>query len=349
MEILEKKFTRNNIVIFGLAEQKDKSVHEQVVNVIQNKLNISLPEQEINCIYRFGNTNSEKPRPVKVELRSLRKAKDLNLDAKIVKNTLIVDGQEFTVKQLIEKEIDEEQEQEGEVADPRTEENTTAGTSRKRAAIEEPVSNPTQNVHSSEEINELLRTNNRNLKILHVNIRSIKKNIDKLNIFLNSLETEFDIIVLSETWLIESTKLYEIPNFDLIYSHGNINQNDGVLIVNIYTINAIQIELSHTKRNITITALYRPPSTCVLSFLDHLGQYLENFIKNDERIHYLVGDININIMSDNCEVASNYLNLMAKYGFKSYINKYTRVQRESKSCLDHIFVKDPNLHYIINR
>ncbi len=39
------------------------------------------------------------------------------------------------------------------------------------------------------------------ISLLHVNIRSLHKNIDKLKFLLNSINYKFSVIALSETWL----------------------------------------------------------------------------------------------------------------------------------------------------
>ena len=46
---------------------------------------------------------------------------------------------------------------------------------------------------------------------MHLNVRTIPKNIDKLNNYLLSLDIQFSIIDLTETWLKEETsELYEL-------------------------------------------------------------------------------------------------------------------------------------------
>ena len=52
--------------------------------------------------------------------------------------------------------------------------------------------------------------------VLHLNIRSIKKNFENFRLFLNSINFTFSVICLSETWwddlaTIEKS-LYELPN-----------------------------------------------------------------------------------------------------------------------------------------
>ena len=46
------------------------------------------------------------------------------------------------------------------------------------------------------------QTNNA-LKILHINIRSINQNGDSFLVFLSNLNVTFDVICISETWLVE--------------------------------------------------------------------------------------------------------------------------------------------------
>lgn len=197
-----------------------------------------------------------------------------------------------------------------------------------------------------------------NLKIFHLNIRSVKKNIDQLNIFLKQFREQFDLIILTETWNIQNTDLFKIPNYSLIYNAGHLNQNDGVLIfvklnieynfeirkiIDIDVINII-IPSGRKDNDLIITALYRPPSTCPFTFNRGLKTYLESF-KKDHNIHILVGDVNINILSE-VTFAQEYLNILSELGFTSYINNYTRVQGNQKSCIDHYFVKNKkNTHF----
>ena len=52
---------------------------------------------------------------------------------------------------------------------------------------------------------------------MHLNVRSIPKNRDKLNNYLLSLGIQFSIIGLTETWLNEETsELYELPEYKSI-------------------------------------------------------------------------------------------------------------------------------------
>ena len=49
---------------------------------------------------------------------------------------------------------------------------------------------------------------NRDLSVIHVNIRSIAKNGDALVTYLSSLKKRFNIICLTETWTLDDFSVY---------------------------------------------------------------------------------------------------------------------------------------------
>ena len=72
------------------------------------------------------------------------------------------------------------------------------------------------------------------LSILHLNIRSIKKNFENFKLFLSSLSFDFSIKCFSETWLDESSltsqSLYELPHYKSIHQIRNYGKGGGVSI-----------------------------------------------------------------------------------------------------------------------
>ena len=60
-----------------------------------------------------------------------------------------------------------------------------------------------------------------NFSIIHLSIRSLHKNIDKLKDFLNHTKGKFSVIVLSETWIHDDKAdlnlLFHIPNYSFIH------------------------------------------------------------------------------------------------------------------------------------
>lgn len=203
--------------------------------------------------------------------------------------------------------------------------------------------------------NDVLKINNgnTNFKIIHNNIRSILKNLDEFKLYLDHFQFDFECIVLTETWKIYDQNLFHIEGYNLVYNSGDFNQNDGTVIYirsDIYY-NYEIIEIGYTKvlkikiifqnENITVSAIYRSPSACPFVFNAHLRDYLNTY-KNcptNSNHHIIIGDINIDILEPGKDHIDEYINILTEYGFISLINDYTRVYKNSKSCVDHIFVK----------
>jgi len=198
---------------------------------------------------------------------------------------------------------------------------------------------------------QCLGKNYNNFSIFHTNIRSVSRNFAELEVLLQRFGDLFDVIVLTETWQIPYTDLYKLKNYTIFYNNGDINQNDGVLIyvktcydvtvsvVNIASVKCIRAKIKLKSNNtvIGITAIYKSPSISI----NYFNRELENFFKNEvfSTNEVFLGDLNINILNLNLVENQQYLNILYEYGFKSTINKFTRVCENTKSCLDHIFIR----------
>lgn len=204
--------------------------------------------------------------------------------------------------------------------------------------------------------NNLLSTQFLDFKLFHTNIRSVNKNYDEFKILLEQIEGDFHCIILSETWQVNDTGLYNIPGYDIVYNGGIVNQNDGVLvyikeslnydtrIVNIGDIRAVEVTIQFCDKEILVTGLYRPPSTSITNFNVDFYEYLSTAPKSNS-LHFISGDINIDILSQDID-ADTYLSMLSEHGFKSTINKYTRHHNVSQSCLDHIFVREKSAEIV---
>lgn len=86
--------------------------------------------------------------------------------------------------------------------------------------------------------------------------------------------------------------------------------------------------------------LYRTPSeTNIESFLTELSRVCGS--GQDGYVDILLGDFNIDIGSEarNEDTKVDYLIFLSELGFVPCINQFTRVDKESSSCLDHIFLR----------
>lgn len=200
------------------------------------------------------------------------------------------------------------------------------------------------------ETNEIftVREGESQVNILHLNIRSINKNFNEFLVMLEAMgKLRLDMIFLSETWNVVDENIFNIDGYDLIYSGGKYNQNDGMIVYikkeyryscDIKKINDntfILIKVGIHDNYWKCIGVYRPPSTDVKQFLLDLDSISNH--NNDENVIY-VGDINLNILlQDN--ITHEYLALMGSKGFSCCLDKPTRVTRDSSSCLDHFFFK----------
>lgn len=169
--------------------------------------------------------------------------------------------------------------------------------------------------------------------IIHFNIRSITKNMDEMIVFLNRFSSDFQIIVLSETFLVYDLDVLKIDGYTTLYNKGTINKNDGVIVYikynisytyiikNIGDIKTLEIITKLKNTDIMITAIYRSPSTCPKKFNVDLLNYIQTIGKSD--LHIIMGDINIDLLTDS-DFVEEYKNTLNSFGYESYINRYTR-------------------------
>jgi len=129
--------------------------------------------------------------------------------------------------------------------------------------------------------------------ILHFNIRSILDKFDDLKAYLNSLEYEFSVIGLSQTWLNQSNRNdFPLPCYNYIgkvrknkHGHGvglyvnssyQFRERDD-LAVNIDDIIESQFIEVTTKPKLTLVGIiYRPPNSNVDLFIDCLNEMLRD-------------------------------------------------------------------------
>lgn len=191
--------------------------------------------------------------------------------------------------------------------------------------------------------------NNSIFSLFHNNIRSLQRNFEDLQILLCNINIEFDVIALTESWVLNEIEHINLINYDTVYNYGNINKNDGVVafinshlnynveIINIGVVKCLRICINKQRNILYLTVLYRPPSLNVAEFIGQFDNYLETCCVNQNEV--IVGDININLLNENDRNTTDYLNILYAHGFVSCINDYTREQNNHKACLDHIFIK----------
>ena len=210
---------------------------------------------------------------------------------------------------------------------------------------------------------EKLRSLNVNMdcfSVIHFNIRSAPRNLERADQLLQTLTVDFTVIALTETWFNSVTScLYCLPGYEIVSKsrEGRIGGGVSLLIKNSFEyhlredlsvfnecLESIFVEISgqpfSIEKDIIVAAIYRPPGTNMDNFISMLTDIL-NAIKNDNKLIYLCGDFNIDLLhSDTHLLTSNFIETMYSASLFPLITKPTRVTEHSATLIDNIFCND---------
>ena len=203
--------------------------------------------------------------------------------------------------------------------------------------------------------------------ILHVNIRSMSKNFEKLKLVLHECKHTFSMICLTETWCSNETFYHNsnlhLPQYNSIHLERKNKRGGGVCVfINKKLLFKHRKELSASEeanetlsveilnknsKNIIVSTCYRPPNTKITPLKKHITHVFNKLLKENKKI-FFVGDLNINSLdySTNTKVKS-FIDHMFSKGMLSVINKPTRISKNSVSCIDHIYTNSFINHEIL--
>lgn len=200
---------------------------------------------------------------------------------------------------------------------------------------------------TAEAINNSLKTDS--LTILHLNIRSLSSNFNELAILIKKFLVKPTVVVCTEAWTVINIHEYDLQGYTIYYTGPGSNQADSTVayvldsvphsacIKKIGEVNSIEIEIataSHDK--LLVTGVYRPHGCDQSKFIESLNSAIS--LTNNRDTHILLGDFNIDILTDSAATAE-YLDQFYANGYISAINTVTRRNPRGGTCLDHIFVK----------
>ena len=206
------------------------------------------------------------------------------------------------------------------------------------------------------------------LNIFSMNIRSLPKHGGELVNFISSMETKFEVIILTE---IGARNLSVVLNLFPAYTFHNVRpQNNNYGGVGIYTHNSLLnvvmmedlvftkscdcskcefeslfIEFVYNGILYTVGGIYRHPSGNVSHFISSLETILTKL--DDRKNVILAGDMNIDLKYTNENVMS-YMSTMMSYRYLPYVTLPTRITQFSTTCIDHIFVKKSHKEKVLS-
>ena len=77
-------------------------------------------------------------------------------------------------------------------------------------------------------------TQHENLSLLHLNIRSLRSNLDDFHTLLEESKHSFNVMYLTETWLndheFKTNSNYHLPNYEGIHYERKTNKRGGGLL-----------------------------------------------------------------------------------------------------------------------
>ena len=194
-------------------------------------------------------------------------------------------------------------------------------------------------------------------------IRSLPKHGGELSVFLQSLETKFDVILLTEVGARNiGTVEHLLPNYDFYYTlprenfYGGVGMYVSKSIGSIQTIDdlnftqtcqcskcAVQtlyIRFDYGKRSYILGGKYRHPNGNIKHFTEDLENTLTTITKKCTA--FFVGDLNIDLIKYENSDNALYMFTLMSYGYLPYVTIPTRIKDFSVTCIDHIFIRDRN-------
>ena len=198
------------------------------------------------------------------------------------------------------------------------------------------------------------------LSIFHVNLRSMRANVDNMIAMFHSLNYQPDIIAISENWLTTSNKdsfnLNGYQSFHVVRTwglHGGVSvfvrNNISANLISNYSysnqdIEICSISLKIRDQKFNIAAIYRPRSKRVR--VSEFSEIISDILSNDifaKSNTILIGDFNINLLDHvSHQNTSNYIATIQSLNYLPVICRPTRFpqgnQRGNEALLDHIYV-----------
>ena len=202
--------------------------------------------------------------------------------------------------------------------------------------------------------------------VSHLNTRSLQHNFTALNTYVNSLDVQFTVIGVTETWNTDSNfNLFNLQSYNFVEKHRSQRIGGGIGLyirenleyserndLNVFNdiVECLFIEVTiifnNLPKNIVIGVVYRPPGQDINQFIELFHDILHK-IKTERKSCYLMGDWNLNLL--NYETHSNTANaidMIYSYGFVPLIDRPTRITNESATIIDNIFT---NEHFFVTK
>ena len=208
-----------------------------------------------------------------------------------------------------------------------------------------------------------LNTNNMNLIVLQLNIRSLlahQTELRNLLCCLEKLNSVIDAVLLSETFLSKKTQtLINIPGYILFCNNREINKGGGTAILlrkdikhprrrDLEEFHEGKLESTYleiyakNKKKIIIGSLYHPPNRVTELFYEHLSGTIPKVKLEGANTHLILGmDHNLDLLKCNNHTATwKFLDMMLDNNMILTITRPTRITQQSATLIDNVFISE---------
>ena len=218
--------------------------------------------------------------------------------------------------------------------------------------------------YTESSVNSMLRRNNQSqsdpcLSFMHLNIRSLGRNLSQLQNLLATINNKFSVIAISETWLQDLTHHVDTDGYSFVHNYrcdktgggvglyiacefeyrirDDLRFNDKKLAESLF------VEIDNPKgKNYIAGVIYRPPSQNVADFIANLN-ILIGKISKENKYCYIMGDFNLNLLNEQLhQLTSEFLDIMYANMLFPTITLPTRITWHSATLIDNIFTNDLN-------
>ena len=218
--------------------------------------------------------------------------------------------------------------------------------------------------HNISSLNNVVKHKKDDLFIVHFNVQSLQKNIDKLTTLLANVSETPDIIAISETKItyVQPIVNVDITEYDFIHC-DSITKAGWVgfyvkqtlpykqkteINIELNFVENMWIEVKTTTGSIVIRVIYRDPTTLVNDYECFSTNLCDIFTKlrANNTPFYTIGNYNIDLMQINVnQNFQKYVNDILSTSTKCAIDLPTHITDHSRTLLDHIYVNDPKHFY----
>ena len=223
----------------------------------------------------------------------------------------------------------------------------------------ESENNISSNYFSAHTFNQEFTICDKDLSVVHCNIRSLNANGETFENYLRTLNHSFDAICLSETW---SKDIDYLNTFFGTYigfhsCRSGTQRGGGVSIFvkprfhvdkledlceNSPTMECLFLKLSLGRKKLKVGCIYKPPNAHHDTFITNFESKIQNLNSLRGEL-VLTGDFNYDLMKVTTDVrCSDFYDCASSYSILPVITKPTHFVNASFSLLDNIFTSQIN-------